>query len=60
LRSEARCFLANDAIASQLERRTFVDADGGELDYYLLAPEDDYDATQPYPLVVSCTGRRAR
>jgi predicted esterase len=52
-------FLANDAIASQLERRTFVDADGGELDYYLLAPED-YDAAQPYPLVVSLHGAGER
>lgn len=52
-------FLTNDAIASQLERQTFVDEDGGELDYYLLAPQD-YDDTQPYPLVVSLHGAGER
>ena len=48
-------FLANDPIASQLERRTFVDEDGGELDYYLHMPQD-YDAAQSYPLVMSLHG----
>jgi predicted esterase len=52
-------FLANDPIASQLERRTFVDADGRELNYYLLAPKD-YDDTQRYPLVLSLHGAGER
>jgi predicted esterase len=51
-------FLANDPIASQLERRT-VDAYGGELDYYLLAPQD-YDNAQSYPLVLSLHGAGER
>ncbi len=52
-------FLANDPIASQMEQRTFVDEDGGELDYYLHTPQD-YDAAQSYPLVISLHGAGER
>jgi dipeptidyl aminopeptidase/acylaminoacyl peptidase len=52
-------YLANDPIASQLERQTFVDEVGGELDYYLHVPEN-YDPAQSYPLVLSLHGAGER